>query len=101
MPPPGTIHKDTFTLSDLNSGRKRIQVLRKKFITEIIEKVEKRYGNLNDFKALNLFNVSLWNKLNEDDVLLSFINSTKLDKLAVIMKISRYAHISRVKHQTF
>ena len=58
-----TIYKDTFTLSDLKSGRKRIQVLRKKFIPEIIENVEKRFENLDDFKALILFNVSLWNNL--------------------------------------
>ena len=81
-----TIYKDTFTLSDLKSGLKRIQVLRKKFIPEIIENVEKRFENLDDFKALNLFNVSLWNNLNEDDVELMKLDSTKLDGLAVIMK---------------
>ena len=88
-----TIHKDTFTFNDLKSGRKRIQVLRKKFISKIIENEEKRFENLDDFKVLNLFNVSLWNNLNEDDVELMKLDSTKLDELAVIMKTSRYAHI--------
>ena len=81
-----TIHKDTFTFSDLKSGRKRIQVLWKRFVPEIIENVEKRFENLDDFKALNLFNVSLWNNLNEDDVELMKLDSTKLDELAFIMK---------------
>ena len=62
-----TVHSDTFTLTQLKSGRKQIESLRKKFVPVIIEDIEKRFENLDDFSALNLFDVSLWSNFNEDD----------------------------------
>ena len=59
--------------------------------------MEKRFENLDDFMALNLFNVSLWNNLNEDDVELMKLDSTKLDELAVIMKTPLDMHTFDLK----
>ena len=79
-----TIH--SFALTDLKSGRKQVEPLRKKFIPVIIEKVEKRFGNLHEYEPLNLFDVSLWNNFNEDSAKIARNDAEKLDKLDILFK---------------
>ena len=75
------VTKETFTLQKVESGKVAVDNLRNNFIPTIIDKIESRFANSNEFDAFRLFNISVWSLVDDTEEMCT-ADANKIDTLA-------------------